>query len=103
MKAEFKDVDLYEHRYKSSFILHVARVVETDHQDPNCDKKKATFDILKALIPKLSEAGLTVIDGIYKDLNKSGQIRGPSSLKVLKKGCHVLFQQVAQNNISVIA
>ncbi|RZK04702.1 MAG: hypothetical protein EOO46_16385 [Flavobacterium sp.] len=84
MRQEFKDVDLNEHKYKPSFILHVARVVQTDCRDPNCDKKKATLDILRALMPKLTDADIQVIDGIYEDLSKSGRITGPSSLKVLK-------------------
>lgn len=82
IKVEFKDCDLYESHFKPSFILHVARVVETDHRDPNVDKKKCTIDILKALIPKLTEQDLIVIYGIYEDLFKSDVIRGPSSLKV---------------------
>ncbi|RYE44548.1 MAG: hypothetical protein EOP48_22500 [Sphingobacteriales bacterium] len=84
MKDKFKDVDLYEHRYKSSFILHVARVIEADYRGEG-DKKKACIDVLKALIPKFNETDIAVIEGIYDDLEKSGQIRGPSSLKVLKK------------------
>ncbi|RZK07335.1 MAG: hypothetical protein EOO46_14745 [Flavobacterium sp.] len=93
MKAEFKDVDLNEHKFKPSFILHVARVVETDCRDPNCDKKKATLDILRALMPKLSEQDIATIDGIYEDLSKSNRITGPSSIKVLKKACMSYFKK----------
>ncbi|RYH21312.1 hypothetical protein EON65_20950 [archaeon] len=89
LKAELKVVNSYVHGYKPSFILHVTRVVETDHRDPYCDKKKATIDVLKALIPQLTEADIAVIDGIYGNLNKSVQICGPSSLKILRLPCPI--------------
>ncbi|RYE59306.1 MAG: hypothetical protein EOP48_01320 [Sphingobacteriales bacterium] len=93
MRQEFKDVNLDEHKFKPSFILHVARVVETDCRDQSCDKKKATLDILRALMPKLTEQDIATIDGIYEDLSKSNQIRGPSSLKVLKKAALSYFKR----------
>lgn len=49
------------HSLNDNSILHVARVVETDCCDPNCDKKNATVDILKALMPKLGITATAVI------------------------------------------
>ncbi|RYE37432.1 MAG: hypothetical protein EOP48_28730 [Sphingobacteriales bacterium] len=92
MKDQFKDVDLYEHRYKFSFILHVARVIEADYRGEG-DKRKACIDVLKAMIPKLNETDIAVIEGILDDLEKSGQIRGPSSIKILKKACMSYFNK----------
>ena len=87
LRDQFKSVQLYEHRFKPSFILHVCRVVEADYRDKTekLDKKQAVKDILRQLIPSLSEPDLVQIDGIIEDLHSSGLITAPSSAKALKK------------------
>jgi len=73
----------------------VCRVVEADSRPAHdkLDKKKAVKDILKSLIPQLSEAELQQIDSIIEDLHSSGRITAPSSVKALKKAVLSYFSK----------
>jgi len=81
----YRGVDLSTLRTNVDFVLHICNVIEaTFAKGLKVDKKMIAVDIIKKLVPSITDDEMTINMEIIEHCHSTGAIKKPSVWKIVK-------------------